>query len=107
MRDPNKKVTFAFRCYEKESVDLKIRLGYDNLKQGDFFRSLLKYYIENDSLMRKVVDKIKEERGCMGKRKILRSEKEIIAGKKIEQDLSLSDSDRENLFDLIEEIEDE
>ena len=59
MRDPRKNVTFVFKCYEKESVDLKVRLRYDGLKQGEFFRSILKMYVCKDPLMMTLVEKIR------------------------------------------------
>ena len=69
MKDPNKKTTFTFFCYEHESVDLKIRLRYDGLKQSEFFRNVLLKYINKDPVMLKLVHDIKEERSTMGKNK--------------------------------------
>jgi len=102
MRDPDKNVTFVFRCYEKESVDLKIRLKYDGLQQSQFFEAILKLYIQGDPLMTEVVSHIKQEERTMGKRKIKNSKKEIITGQELMKDLALSDQDRQDIFDVIE-----
>tara|TARA_R100001082_G_C4312414_1_gene137358 strand:+ start:141 stop:470 length:330 start_codon:yes stop_codon:yes gene_type:complete len=101
MRDPRKNVTFTFKCYEKESADLKIRLRYDGLQQSKFFRALLKMYVEQDPLMIQVVDKIKEKHKIMGKRKRANSIKDLEAGQDILDDFGISGKEKEDLFDLI------
>ena len=73
MRDPDKNTTFSFYCYEHESVNLKIRLRYDGLKQSEFFRSLLLKYINNDPVMMSLVHDIKSEQKIMGKKKLKRT----------------------------------
>lgn len=105
MKEEGRTVTFSFSCEERESVELKIRLKYDNLKQGDFFRSLLEMYINQDSLILPAVDAIKERRKSMGKRKIKNSSQEIVSGKTLLEELGISNSDRQNMFDIIEGVE--
>ncbi len=102
MRDPNKNVTFVFKCYEKESVDLKIRLRYDGLQQGQFFRALLLLYIEQDPLMLQIVERIKEDQKTMGKKKRNKALADSNAGRDLLRNLGLTDQDKESLFDLIE-----
>lgn len=102
MRDPKKNVSFVFYCYEKESADLKIRLRYDNLTQSEFFRTLLKLYVSQDPLILPIVEKIKKDQRKMGKRKLNRTRKELAAGQSILKDLGITDSDKEDLFDMIE-----
>jgi len=102
MRDPNKNTRFFFYCYEKESADLKIRLRYDGLKQSEFFRSLLIKYIKKDPAMMQVVEDIKKESNVMGKEKLRRTKQDLERGKNLLKDLGIYESDKENIFDMIE-----
>lgn len=103
MRDPKKNVSFVFYCYEKESADLKIRLRYDGLKQSEFFRTLLKMYVSQDPLMLQIVDKIKEKQKIMGKTRRSKSLKDHQSGSRLLEDLGITESDKKQLFDFIEE----
>ena len=102
MRDPNRNVTFAFKCYEKESADLKIRLKYDKLNQSDFFGALLKMYISQDPMILPLVEKIKNERRVMGKDRLKRTKKDYEDGRGLLRDLGITSSDRNHIFDMIE-----
>ena len=102
MNNLSKDVTFVFYCKERESANLKIRLQYDGLRQSEFFRAILKMYVSNDEAMMKVVEKIKEEKKTMGKKKRKRSLKEIKEGEDLMRALALSRTEKEHLFDLIE-----
>jgi len=97
-----KTVAFTFRCYEKESADLKVRLKYDKLQQTEFFVSVLKMYIESDPLLLSVVEKIKRDKGKMGKKKIKNTRKDLDLGREIMNNLGITESDKQNVFDLIE-----
>jgi hypothetical protein len=103
VRDPNKNVTFVFYCYEKESIDLKVRLRYDGLKQSEFFRTLLKMYVEKDPLMLDIVEKIKEEQKIMGKNKLKNNKKDYQRSDQLLSDLGIDKTDKESMFDLIEQ----
>ena len=102
MRDPRQNVTFVFKCYEKESIDLKIRLRYDGLQQTEFFREILDMYVNQHPVMNNIVAIIKERRKTMGKKKIKNSVKDLQEGAKVLERLGLTDSDRSEIFDLIE-----
>jgi hypothetical protein len=99
---PREKTTFVFKCFEKESADLKIRLRHDGLTQTAFFRSLMKLYISQDPSMMSLVSKIKESQKTMGKNRIYRSEKDISNGHRTLVDLGITESDKSNIFDIIE-----
>ena len=102
MRDSKKNVNFVFKYYEKQSADFKIRLRYDNLQQGVFFRSLLDLYLSNDPLMLEIVEKIKIKNRSQGKAKLTKTKKDFLAGKSLLEGLGISDKDRDDIFDLIE-----
>lgn len=97
-----KEVTFTFKCLERQSVELKIRLKYDNLQQTTFFQSLLEMYIRQDPLMVDIVDKIKEEKNLMGKRRRSIILKDFHNGREILEDLGITKLDKQKLFDIIE-----
>jgi len=98
----DKKVTFTFKCLERQSVELKIRLKHDNLQQTTFFQSLLEMYIRQDPLMVSIVDKIKSEKKLMGKHRRSLILKDFNKGKVILEDLGITKLDKQKLFDIIE-----
>ena len=102
MRDPKKNVTFVFYCYEKESADLKIRLRYDGLRQSEFFRTLLKMYVAQDPLMLEIVERIKQKQKIMGKRRLQKTRKDYEDGSSLLEDLGITESDKQDIFDMIE-----
>lgn len=99
---PDKVVKFVFTTYEKLSANLKLRLRYDNLTQTSFFAGIVKLYLENDSDMMKVIYKIKQNAQAMGRKKLNRSEADVQAGKDIMKQLGITDSDKQDIFDMIE-----
>ncbi len=104
---PNKVVKFVFSAYEKLSADLKIRLRYDNLSQTKFFAGIVKLYLENDEDMIRVIYKVKQNAAVMGSKKLNRTKKEIEKGKEIMEQLGITESDKESIFDMIEMDESE
>ena len=97
-----KETTFTFKCLERQSAELKIRLKYDKMQQTTLFQSLLELYIESDPLMMELVDKIKESKALMGKRKRAMIARDFSAGRRLMKDLSISALDKDKLFDIIE-----
>ena len=99
---PQKVVVVAFSAYEKTSADLKLKIRNDNLTQVSWFAGIAKLYLENDPDMLKVIYKVKENAKVMGKRKLNRAYKDAEEGHSIMEQLGITDSDKENIFDLIE-----
>ena len=102
MTDPNKITNLTFTCFMKDSADLKLRLRYDGISQSHFLRTLVSMYVSKDPLMLQVVEKIKLDQKVMGKKKILRSKKDIEKSSKILADLGITKEEKENIFDMIE-----
>ena len=102
MEDKDNLVTFTFSCSEYESVNLKLRLKYDNLTQTDFFRYILNMYIENNPEMMDLVSKIKLGLSTMGRRKIKKARRDLATGQDLLVDLGITASDKQDIFDLIE-----
>ena len=48
-----------FEDTDKRHADLKIRLHYDQLKQGEFFRLMLTGYIEKDERVMSYIEEYK------------------------------------------------
>jgi len=99
---PSKVVQFVFSVYEKTSADLKLKIRNDNLTQVSWFAGIAKLYLENDLDMLKVIYKVKENAKSMGKRKLNRAYKDVEEGHNIMEQLGITDSDKEDIFDLIE-----
>jgi len=102
MTDPNKITNLTFTCFMKDSADLKLRLRYDGISQSHFLRTLVSMYVSKDPLMLQVVEKIKLDQKVMGKKKILRTRKDIEKSSKILADLGITKEEKENIFDMIE-----
>jgi len=99
---PQKVVQFVFSAYEKTSADLKLKMRNDNLTQVSWFAGIAKLYLDNDPDMLKVMYKVKQNARAMGKRKLNRYKKDIESGQDLMRDLGITDSDKENIFDMIE-----
>lgn len=98
----HKVVQFVFSVYEKTSADLKIKIRNDNLTQTSWFAGVAKLYLENDPDMVKVIYKVKQEAKVMGKKKLNRAKKDIEKGHDIMKELGITNSDKEDIFDMIE-----
>ena len=99
---PQKVVQFVFSVYEKTSADMKLKIRNDNLTQVSWFAGMAKLYLENDPDMLKVVYKVKENANAMGRRKLNRAKKDVEEGYSIMEQLGITDSDKQDIFDLIE-----
>jgi hypothetical protein len=88
---------------DNQHARMLIRLRYDRLTQGKFFRGLVEMYVKNDLDMIKVIEKIKIEKSTMGRLKREKSVKEIEKGENMMQDLGLSKNEKNFIYDLIEE----
>ena len=102
MRDPKKIVSFTFRLLEKISADLKLRLRYDNLSQSKFMSGIAELYLQKDQDMLAVIEKIKQRKKIMGVQKLKKTKQDIEKGNKMLQELGITDSDKQNIFDMIE-----
>jgi len=80
-----------------------VRLRYDKLTQGNFFRGLVELYVNNDLSMAHVIEKVKEKSSKMGKKKRHNTVLEIQEGEKMKQNFGLSDEEKGFIYDLIEE----
>jgi hypothetical protein len=93
----------CFEDFDKNHADLKIRLHYDGLYQNEFFRLMMKKYINKDENMMKIIDEHKERKGNQSKSNRKKSEQLIGEGRKLENKFALNSDEVEDIFDLLEE----
>ena len=58
-----KKIVFLDN--DEQHARMIVRLRYDRLTQGNFFRGLVKLYVDNDLDMARVIEKIKLEKSLI------------------------------------------
>tara|TARA_Y100000593_G_C4225788_1_gene294365 strand:- start:329 stop:667 length:339 start_codon:yes stop_codon:yes gene_type:complete len=87
----------------KRYADLRIRLHYDGLRQGEFFRSLVLGYLERDEDLMKFVVKVQEEISRYSKSKRNKLKKTDTSRKETIEKYALDDDDIQSIFDLLEE----
>jgi|TARA_B100000073_G_C23314264_1_gene404038 hypothetical protein len=88
---------------DEQHARMLIRLRYDRLTQGNFFRGLVDLYVNNDLDMTKVIEKVKEAKSTMGQKKRKNSRKEVEQGEQMLRELGLSNNEKNFIYDLIEE----
>ncbi len=100
-----KKIMFSDT--DKRHADLKLKLRRDGLTQVGFFQSVVTGYIEGDENISAYIAGIKEKQSKIGKRKAKKCLEDIGLGKSLLEDFGLSERDKEFVFDLIENQEEE
>jgi len=93
----------CFEDFDKKHADLKIRLHYDGMRQNEFFRLMMRKYINKDENMMKIIDGYKEQKGNQSKVNRKKSKQLIEKARELEKQFSLNPNELENIFDLIEE----
>ncbi len=91
---------------DKRHADLKIRLQYDGLKQGEFFKAVMTAYLEKDGDFMKFLDRYKRDNETMDKTKMRKQEKIKKREKELKTKFSLEDNEIESIFDMLEEHSD-
>ena len=91
-----------FEDTDKRHADLKVRLHYDEMKQGEFFRLMLTGYINQDERVMNYIEEYKELKKVQSKRKITDSRRLRKKARKIENKFALNSEEVEDIFDLIE-----
>ena len=88
---------------DKRYADLKIRLRHDGLTQIEFFQNIVTGYLNNDESIIEYVTDVKLRLAKQGKGRITKTRKLIAAGRQVLDDFSLSEDERDQLFDMISE----
>ena len=90
-----------FATNDKDHADLKIRLYYNGLGQGDFFRLVIASVLENDENMLELIEKFKEQKNVSKAKRAIVTKARTRA-KNIKSQFKLDEDDIENIFDILE-----
>jgi len=93
----NKKIVFTEN--DGRHAKLVVRLKYDNLRQSEFFRACISGYLEQDERIMSFIDDLKKQSASKKKK----SKKLRLQGKELLNDAGFSDTQLDDLFDLIAE----
>ena len=93
----SKKILFCET--DHRHAQLLIRLKHDNLKQSDFLRHLVTGYLDGDERIVSYIDEVEP----MANSKKAKSKKLRQKGEQTLKDFSLSSTEVEDIFDLLEE----
>jgi len=93
----NKKVVFTVN--DHRHAQLIIRLKHDDLRQSQFFRAFMSGYLEQDERILSFIDDLKQQSA----KKKKKSKKLRVKGTELLSDAGFSDSQLDDLFDLIAE----
>lgn len=91
--------TIVFEDNDHRHAKFFIKLRYDGFRQSEFFRQIITSYIDGDELFMEYVDSIKPQ----AKAKIKKSKKLRDKGKELKTNLGLTDSEVEDIFDMIQQ----
>tara|TARA_Y100000004_G_C8759691_1_gene346014 strand:+ start:201 stop:506 length:306 start_codon:yes stop_codon:yes gene_type:complete len=96
-----KKVVF----YESEDAYARflIRLRFDKIRQGEFYKFLLRKYIDNDPNMLCLVEEYKTANKATGKKRLQTVRRGHQEGRSLLDDLGITESEKSKIFDIIEE----
>ena len=101
---PDNHSILSFSLNAKLHENLKIRLYYDQIKtQSEFFRYCVESYLNQDPLFMAFLDDYKIHKKVQSKRRVTKSRQLRASGENLLRDLSLTDDDIENIFDILEE----
>ena len=98
----NREKKIVFNETDSRHAELKIKLHYDGLKQGEFFRAIVEAYLSEDENMIKFISSYREKDNKQGKRKRTLVNKERKEAKDTKSNFALDKSDIESIFDLLE-----
>lgn len=96
-------ITFKTKPYLRDQ--LKIQLYYHNLKQGDFFRSVVRAVVNNDPDIIKFLDKIKKINTVLPMNRIEKQQESFKRQKYVAQEFDqevLSEDEIDEIFDILE-----
>ena len=93
----------VFTDDDDQHARMILRLRYDRLTQGNFFRGIVEMYVNNDLDMAKIVQKIKQSKSTIGKKLSSNAMRDIEKGEQMKEQLGLSENEKNFIFDLIEE----
>mgnify|MGYP003126179251 FL=1 len=101
---PDDHSILSFSLNSKLHEELKIRLYYDEIStQSEFFRFCVESYLSQDPLFMTFLDDYKINKKVQSKRRVTKSRQLRASGENLLRDMSLTDDDIQNIFDILEE----
>jgi hypothetical protein len=92
-----------FTDSDKRYADFRLRIHYDGLRQGEFFRGILIGYLENDEDLMRFINKLKRKVERLSQRKLKQQKKSDKKKREIGKKFALNSNEIENIFDMIEQ----
>ena len=89
----------VFTDTDHRHAQLVVRLRHDKISQASFFRHLISGYIDGDDRIVSYINEVSEN----SKTRQAKSKRLKEKGEKQLESLGLSDRERENIFDLLEQ----
>jgi hypothetical protein len=99
----NREKKIVFHETDNRHAKLKIKLHYDGLKQGEFFRAIVEAYLSDDENMINFISSYKEKNNKQGKRQRAIVAKDREENKNAESIFALNDKEVEDIFDILAE----
>ncbi len=98
--EENKKIIFSETG--KTHAEFKIKLQYDGISQGDFFRQVVSAYLDEDTDFMNFMHSLKDRMKVQSKRQREIIKKERKLAKKSEKDFTLTYSEVEIILEILE-----
>jgi hypothetical protein len=98
-----KEKRIVFYETDNHHAELKIKLHYDGIGQGEFFRSLIEAYLSDEENITNFISSYKEKNNKQSKRQRKIINKESKSANKVKNTFALDQGDIESIFDLLEE----
>jgi len=99
---PSERKKIMFYESPDKQTRFRIRCQHDGLSQSQFFRLMLRGYIEEDPLVSQFLNNCKEKFSIQGKNKISKIEKLKKAAEQNKNKFSLKEEEIESIYDLLE-----
>ena len=98
----NFKKVVQFSDDAKRHADLRLRLHYDGIRQGEFFRALVIGYLERDPDLMKFIESLKEKISRYSNNKRNKIKKQDKERSEVIKKFKLNPEEVESIFDMIE-----
>ena len=99
---PSERKKIMFYEAPDKQTRFRIRCQHDGLSQSQFFRLVLRGYIEDDPLVSQFLQNCKEKFNIQGKSKINKIERFKKAAEQNKNKFSLKEEEIESIYDLLE-----
>tara|TARA_R110002110_G_scaffold25827_1_gene95393 strand:+ start:2500 stop:2838 length:339 start_codon:yes stop_codon:yes gene_type:complete len=102
MPPPSERKKIMFYDSPDKQTRFRIRCQHDGLSQSQFFRLVLRGYIEDDPLVLQFLNNCKEKYSIQGKSKMNKIERFKKAAEENKNKFSLKEEEIESIYDLLE-----